>query len=365
MNIPLVDLKANYKSIKKEIDDAITNVISNTSFIMGPHVEEFDKKWALYCNTKYSFGVSNGTEAVRLALKACDIKEGDEVITVSNTFIATTESISDNDGIPVFVDIDKETFNIDVDKIEEKINDKTKAIICVHLYGHPCDMDPILNLAKKYGLRVIEDCAQAHGGKYKGQILGSIGDIGCFSMFPAKILGAFGDAGAISTNNDEIAKKIELYRNHGRISKYESVIEGYNSRIDALQAAILNVKLPHLEEWISKRRILAKRYDKELKEIVIIPIEKDWAFHPYYMYVIRTQKRDELLEFLKLKGISCGIHYPVPLHLQKAYERLNHKEGDFPVTEGLAKEILSIPLYPELKFEEQDYIINSMREFFN
>lgn len=362
INIQLNDLSANYKSIKSEIDSAIKDVLSSSSFIMGKHVQKFDENWANYIDTKFAFGVSNGTEAVRLALKAIGITSGDEVITVPNTFIATTESITDNGGKVVFVDVNNDNYNLDTNKLEEKITSRSKAIICVHLYGHPCDMDPILKIAKKYHLSVIEDCAQAHGAKYKGKNVGSIGDIGCWSMFPAKILGAYGDAGAITTNNSRIANKIKLLRDHGRISKYKSVIEGYNSRIDALQAAILNVKIKHIDKWIELRRRIAHKYSKELKN-VIVPVEEPWAFHPFYMYVIRHSRRNMLAKYLFECGINTGIHYPIPLHLQPAYKYLQLNKGTFPVSESLSKKILSIPIYPELQQDQMEYIISKINDF--
>lgn len=360
MPIKLVDLKANYLSIKDEIDAAIAETIDKTGFIMGPAVKDFEEKWATYCGAKHAIGVANGTEAVRLAVKALGIGDGDEVITVSNTFIATTEAISDCGARPVFVDIDEETYTIDPNLIEAVVTEKTKAIVAVHLYGHACDMDPILEIAKRRNLKVIEDCAQCHGGKYKGKMLGTIGEVGCFSMFPAKIFGAFGDAGAVITSNDELAKQIRLFVNHGRTSKYESVIEGYNARLDALQARILTVKLAHLDEWVEARRRLAKRYGEALGDVVETPAEKEYAAHPYYMYVIRTGKRDGLMAKLKEKGIECGIHYPVPLHLQPAYAYLGLKKGDLPVTERVTGEILSIPLYPEMSETEQQTVIDGV-----
>jgi len=365
MRIPLVDLNANYHGVKEEIDRAIAEVINNSSFILGPHVEKFEENWANFCSTKYCVGLASGTEAVRLAVKAYGITRGDEVITVPNTFIATTEAISDSGARPVFVDINEKTQTIDVKKIEGKITKRTKAIICVHLYGHSCDMDPILDLGRKYNLKIIEDCAQAHGAEYKGLRVGSLGDIGCFSFFPAKILGAFGDAGAITTNNSAIAEKIRLYSNHGRTSKHKSILEGYNSRMDTIQAAILNAKLPHLEKWIGQRKTISKKYSEKLNEEVEVPEEAPWGSHAYYMYVIRTSKRDELKEYLKKGGIGTGIHYPIPLHLQGAYDYLKYKKYNFPIAEKLAEEILSLPLYPELTKEKQTYIINKIREFFS
>ncbi len=363
MKVPLVDLSANYLSIKDEIDDAVQEVISTTSFIMGPHVEEFDRRWARYCGARFALGVANGTEAVRLAVKACDITDGDEVITVANTFIATTEAIGDNGARPVFVDIHEDSYVMDAEQIARRVTDRTAAIVCVHLYGHPCDMDPIMSLADEKGLMVIEDCAQAHGARYKGRMVGTIGHVGCHSMFPAKILGAFGDAGAVVTDDEIIADRVAKYRNHGRVSKYESVVEGCNARLDALQARILIAKLPHLDGWIDARRRLAARYSERLGDLVRVPTERPFARHPYYMYVIRHERRDDLRDFLADRGISCGIHYPIPLHLQEAYAGLGYGPGDLPATELAAKEILSIPLYPELTQEQQDHVIESIAAF--
>jgi dTDP-4-amino-4,6-dideoxygalactose transaminase len=362
MQIKLVDLAANYLSIKDEIDEAISDVLENSAFIMGPAVREFEEKWASYCGVKRAIGVANGTEAVRLAIKALGIGPADEVITVANTFIATTEAISDCGATPVFVDIDEDTYTIDVSKIAAAITPKTKAIVCVHLYGHACDMATIMEIARRNDLIVIEDCAQCHGGRWRGEMLGTIGDVGCFSMFPAKILGAFGDAGAVITNDGVLADRIDLLRNHGRASKYESVIEGYNARLDALQAKILTVKLRHLDNWIARRRFLAKRYTEKLRGEVLPPVERDGVFHPFYMYVVRTSRREAVVTKLKSSGIACGIHYPVPLHLQPAYAHLGTGAGALPVTERTSTEILSLPLYPEMSEETQDIVIAAMRD---
>ena len=354
--IPFVDLKAQYDSIKDEIDDAIQRVLDTTSFIMGEELERFEEEFALFCNTKHTIGVANGSDALILALRACGIGEGDEVITVPHTFIATTESITHVGGKIVFVDIDPKTYTIDISKIEEKITKKTKAIIPVHLYGQPADMDLIIRLAEKYNLRIIEDTAQAHGAEYKGIKVGSIGDVGCFSFYPGKNLGAYGDAGMVVTNNEEITEKIKLLRNHGRITKkYEHEIEGFSSRLDNLQAAILRVKLKYLNKWNDMRRKNAKKYNELLSNIdgIITPYEADYATkHVYHLYVIRTENRDKLREELKSKDVATGIHYPTPLHLQPAYNYLGYRERDFPVTEKASQEILSLPMFAELKNEE-------------
>ena len=364
MMIPFVDLKAQYDSIKDEIDDAIQNVLNTTSFIMGEELERFEEEFALFCNTKYAIAVANGSDALILALRACDINKGDEVITVPHTFIATAEAISNVGGKIVFIDINPNTCTINVSKIEEKISNKTKAIIPVHLYGQPADMDPIIRLAKEYNLKIIEDAAQAHGAEYKGKKVGSIGDVACFSFYPGKNLGAYGDAGMITTNNEEISKKLKLLRNHGRITKkYEHQIEGYSSRLDNLQAAILRVKLKYLNKWNDLRRRNAKKYNELLSNIdgIIIPYEADYAKHVYHLYVIRTEDRDKLREELKSKGIATGIHYPIPLHLQEAYNYLGYKRGDFPVTEKASQEILSLPMYAELSDKQIEEIVELIK----
>ena len=362
MKIPLVDLKANYLSIKNEIDEAIKRVIENSSFIMGKEVEEFDKNFANFINAKYSIGVGNGTLALHLALLTLGIKQGDEVILPVNTFIATSEAVSQCGAKPVFVDVEEDTYNINPSLIEKAITTKTKAVIPVHLYGNPCNMKEILEIAQKNNLKVIEDCAQAHGAEFENKKVGNFGEIATFSMFPAKVLGAFGDAGAVITNNEELANKISLLRDHGRRKKYEHLIEGYNYRIDALQAAILNVKLKYLNNWIEKRREIANKYSKLLGDVVITP--KENGKHCYYMYVVRVKNRDKLQNYLKENNIETGIHYPIPLHLQPAYKHLNYKKGDFPVAEKHADEILSIPLYPEMTDEQINYVCEKIKEFY-
>ena len=364
--IPFVDLKAQYNSIKDEIDKAIQNVLNTTSFIMGEELKKFEERFAQFCDVKYATGVANGSDALILALRACGIGKDDEVITVPHTFIATTEAISNVGGKIVFVDIDPKTYTIDISKIEEKITEKTKAIIPVHLYGQPADMDPIMMLAKKYNLRIIEDAAQAHGAEYKGEKVGSIGDVTCFSFYPGKNLGAYGDAGMITTNDGEIAEKVKLLRNHGRITKkYEHEIEGYSSRLDNLQAAILRVKLRHLNKWNKSRRKNAKKYNELLSNIsgIITPYEADYAKHVYHLYVIRVKDRDRSREELKSKGIATGIHYPSPLHLQPAYNYLGYKEGDFPITEKASQEILSLPMVAELTDEQIEEIVELIKNF--
>lgn len=365
MKINLMDLKKQYLSIKGEIDSAMQNVIDNSAFIMGIELREFEKEFASICNAKYTIGCSNGTAAVYLALIAAGIKPGDEVITVPNTFIATTEAITAAGAKVKFVDVDEDSFNINPNLIEKAITKKTKAILPVHLYGRMAPMDEIKEIADKYNLKIIEDAAQAHIAEYKGKKPGYYGDPVAYSFFPAKNLGCFGDAGAVTTNNEEHAKKISLLVNHGRIDKYNSIIEGFNYRLDNLQAAILRVKLKYLEEWTERKIEIAKMYNKLLGDVVITPrIEPDYRY-VFYVYTIRVEERDKLQKFLKDNGIATQIYYPVPLHLQPAYSYLGYKKGDFPVTEKLADEILSIPMHEMLKDEEVKYVVDKIKDFYN
>lgn len=364
MNIPLVDLKANYLSIKNEIDNAIHEVIDNTSFIMGKYLKTFEDNFKKFCNVKHMIGCSNGTAAVHLALAASGIKQGDEVITVPNTFIATTECISYVNGKIRFVEVEPDTSLINIDELEKSITSKTRAVVVVHLYGQMPDMKRIREIADNNNLILIEDAAQAHAAEWKGHQPGYYGDIASYSFFPAKNLGCFGDGGGVVTNNDKLGEKLRLLANHGRTTKYEHKIEGFNYRLDPLQAAILNTKLPYLQKWTDMRRLHAKFYNENLPPQVQIPVEAKNAKHVYYMYIIRVEKRDQLMEFLKNKGINCGIHYPIPLHLQPAYSHMGLKTGCYPIAEKLAKEILSIPIYPELDEEQLTYIIDNIKKFF-
>ncbi len=366
MNIQLVDLKAQYETIKNEIDSAIKDVVSETAFIGGQHIKKFEESFARFCGVKHCVGVGNGTDALFIALKACGIGSGDEVITVANSFIATSEAITLTGARVVFVDINPKTYNIDTNKIEEKITSRTKAIIPVHLYGQPADMDPILALAKKHNLKIVEDCAQAHGALYKGRTIGSIGDMACFSFYPGKNLGAYGDAGAIVTNDDVLAKKACMFANHGRVDKYDHEMEGINSRLDGLQAAILGVKLKHLGAWSEARRKNAYLYNEYLKGTdLATPVEIADVKAVYHLYVVRIKKdlRQKLQDHLKSKGISTGIHYPIALPNLKAYARLNHKKNDFPEATKASEEILSLPMYPELKGTHISYIAQEIINF--
>jgi dTDP-4-amino-4,6-dideoxygalactose transaminase len=361
--IPLVDLKAQYCSIKAEIDEAIQRVLINSSFILGEEVKSFEEAFAAFCNVEYAIGTCSGTSALHLALLACGVGPGDEVITTPFTFIATAEAISYTGARPVFVDIDPVSYCLDPSRLEAAITPKTKAILPVHLYGQPAEMEAILEIANHYKLRVIEDAAQAHGAKYKDRHAGTIGDVGCFSFYPGKNLGAYGDGGLVITNNSEIAHQVRLLRNHGRIDKYEHLIEGYAYRLDALQAAILKVKLRYLEQWSEARRQHARQYDSLLKGArVSIPQELDNAWHVYHLYVVQAENRTELQQGLKTQGIATGIHYPIPLHLQPAYHHFGYQPGDFPVTETVCQKVLSLPMYPELTDEQVSAVATAIDE---
>jgi dTDP-4-amino-4,6-dideoxygalactose transaminase len=365
--IPLVDLHAQYETIKPEIDAAIQRTIDNTAFILGPEAKKFEEHFAAFCNVKHAIGLDSGTAALHLALLALGVGAGDEVITTTHTFIATSEAIVLTGARPVLVDIDPRTYNIDARKIEAAITPRTKAIIPVHLYGQPAEMDPIVEVAKKHNLRVIEDAAQAHGADYRGRRIGSIGDMACFSFYPGKNLGAYGDAGALVTNDDELAHKIRMLRDHGRTTKYEHEMTGFGYRLDGIQGAVLDVKLKHLPEWNAARRAHADYYTELLANVddsIVTPYELPHVRAVYHLYVIRTRQRDELLQYLKDQNIEAGIHYPVPLHLQPVYKNLGYNQGAFPETEKAANEILSLPLYPELTHAQMERVVETMREFY-
>ena len=362
--IPFGDLKRNYFENRKEIDAAIKEVFESGWFVLGKQVELFEKEFAEYCNCKFAVGVGSGTEAIHLALLSYGIGIEDEVITVPNTAIPTISAISISNAKPVFVDIDAETYTIDTRKIEKVISKKTKAIIPVHLYGQTADMEPIIEISKKYNIPIIEDACQAHGALYKEGKAGSIGDAGCFSFYPSKNLGAYGDGGIITTNNEEIYEKLILLRNYGQKNRYEHTYKGINSRLDELQAAILRVKLKKLEQWNQRRRYIANLYKNLIKsEKFIHPLESEFNYHVYHLYIIRFKNRDSLRKYLDSKGIKTQIHYPIPCHLQESYYELGYVEGDFPVTENISKEILSLPIYPELKDDEVDYISDMIMNF--
>jgi len=365
--IPLVGIKRQNEAIKGEINKALNNTIEGSNFILGSEIEKFEKNFARFCGAKYCVSLSSGTSALELSLKAYGIGPGDEVITVPHTFIANAEAIVNVGAKPVFCEIDRETFTIDTDLLKNLITRKTKAIMPVDLYGQPCDLDPIIDMAKKNNLTIIEDACQAHGAEYKGKKAGSIAPVTAFSFYPGKNLGAFGDAGAITTDNKELANKLMAIRDHGRLlnKKYEHDYIGGNYRMDELQAAILNVKLKYLEGWVNARRKIASKYRKSIySENVEHPEEADYSRHAYHLYVIRTNSRDKLMEHLKSKNIYAGIHYPLPLHLQPALKFLGYKKGDFKITEKCADTVLSLPIFPELRTEEIDFILTTINNFF-
>jgi dTDP-4-amino-4,6-dideoxygalactose transaminase len=366
MNVPFLDLKAQYKAIKDEVHAAINDVMENTAFAGGPFVAKFEQEFAKFCDCKHAVGVGNGTDALWLSLIGLGIKPGDEVITVPNTFIATAEAISLAGAKPVFVDIVEETNNMNPALIEAAITKKTKAIIPVHLFGQPADMDPIMTIAGKHGLYVIEDACQAHGAEYKGKKAGSIGNTGCFSFYPGKNLGAYGEAGAVVTNDDEVASRMKMFRDHGQAKKYYHGIIGWNARMDGIQGAVLHVKLKYLQGWNDSRRKHAQKYSELLSAVkdVMLPRQAEYAKHIYHIYAIRTRQRDRLMTALAEQGISCGIHYPIPLHLQDAYRFLNLGVGSFPTAEKCAAEYLSLPMYPELTSEQINYVAKEIKEFY-
>lgn len=366
MKIEFLDLKAQYKSIRKEINQAINDIINSSEFIMGKAVIELEEKVASYCGVKYGVGLNSGSDALFVALKALNIKKGEEVITTSFTFISTAEVIALLGAKPVFVDIDPKTFNINTSKIEEKITSKTKAIIPVHLYGQPADMDQIMKIAKKHKLYVIEDAAQAIGAKYNGQKVCSFGDIGCLSFFPSKNLGAYGDGGMLVTNNEKIAGYVRMWRVHGAKIKYYHDFIGDSSRLDSIQAAILLVKLKYLDEWSKKRAEKAKIYNQLFKETgIITPYVNPKCTHIYHQYTIRVkEKRDKLVDYLKQKGVPTMIYYPMPLYMQIAFKYLGYKKDDFPESEKASHEVLSLPVYPELNIKNQKLIVQKIKDFF-
>ncbi|MCD4651009.1 MAG: DegT/DnrJ/EryC1/StrS family aminotransferase [Candidatus Cloacimonetes bacterium] len=365
MKVPFVDLKAQYRSIKSEVDAAIQDVLDNTAFIGGSRVAEFNAAFAKYTGTKHAVGVGNGTEAIFLALKAMGIGPGDEIITSAYSFVATTESITAAGAKVVFCDIDKKTYNINATLIEKKITSKTKAIIPVHLYGQPADMSAIMKIAGKHGLKVLEDSAQAHGAKFGGKRVGTIGDAAIFSFYPGKNLGAYVDAGAVTTNNDDIALYCKMAADHGRVSKYAHKFEGYSSRLDGIQAAVLNVKIKYIDSWNQKRREAAALYNELLSGVegIVLPVEHPSTECVYHLFVIRTDNRDGLKEFLKSKGIASGVHYPCGLPYLEAYEYMKHLPQDFPVTSEVQDRVLSLPVFPEITPEMIRYVVEQIKEF--
>ncbi len=401
MDIPFLDLITPHQELEEELVEVYRECLRNASFVGGPQVQAFEEKFAQFCETKYCVAVSSGTDALRFALIAAGIGSGNEVITVPNTFIATTEAISQTGATPAFVDIDEKTYNMDPNKLGDylktqhsTLNTRSRpaAVIPVHLYGQPADMDSILEIADRYGLIVIEDACQAHGALYysdknkKWRKTGSMGLAAAFSFYPGKNLGACGEGGAVTTNNEDIAQKIRMLRDHGQAKKYYHEFEGYNGRLDAIQAGILRVKLKHLSEWNEKRRQNASLYTELLSlntrhstlaprhssvdtrpsplNTIIPPYEPPWSKAVYHLYIIRTQKRDDLQRYLSENGINTGLHYSIPIHLQKAYKNLNLPNGDYPITEKVAQEILSLPMFPSLTVEQIEYVSSKIKGFY-
>jgi len=365
MNVPFLDLKRQYRMIKDEIDDALRRVVSSGIYIGGEEVSSFEREIAEYVSVRNAVGVSSGTDALLATLMALGVKKGDEVITTPFTFIATAEVISLLGARPVFVDIDEKTFNIDTERLEKAINKKTRGIIPVHLFGHMAEMDRIKRIAEAHGLWIVEDAAQSIGAMLNGRMACSFGDAGCLSFFPSKNLGAFGDGGLVLTNDDSIASGVRIIKEHGSEKRYHHSVIGLNGRLDAIQAAILRVKLRYLESWIERRIEHARVYNEGLDEFVTIPLTKEGYRHVFNQYCILTDRRDELAKFLNERGIPTAIYYPKPLHLQPVFAYLGYGEGDFPVSERISRQILALPVFPELTLEEQDYIIKSIRAFFN
>jgi len=355
--IPLVDLKAQYLTIKDEIHAAIARVLENGQFVLGDEVAALESEFAAHSAAAYGIAVNSGTSALHLALLAARIGNGDEVITVPFTFVATVAAVCYTGARPVFVDIDETSYTMDVDQIENAITEKTKAILPVHLYGQPADMDPILEVARRHNLIVIEDAAQAHGAEYRGRRVGSLGDFGCFSFYPGKNLGAYGEGGIVVTTNPDYARTLRMLRDWGQADKYQHVLKGYNYRMDSLQGAILRVKLGHLDTWTENRRAHAHVYSSLLSEArALLPREMPYAHHVYHLYVIRAQNRNGLHQELHGQDIQTGIHYPIPVHLQPAYRDLGYGPGDFPRSEQAAAEVLSLPLHPELRQQDLQHI---------
>jgi dTDP-4-amino-4,6-dideoxygalactose transaminase len=363
MLIPLVDLHAQYQSIKPEIMAAIEDVLESMQLFLGPQSQAFEHEFAQYCGCQYGVGLSTGTDALTLALRACNIGPGDEVITAANTFIATVEAIALVGATPVFADVDPETYTMDWRQLDQLLTPRTLAIIPVHLYGHPADMQPVLDFARSHGLCVIEDASQAHGATYKGQRVGSMGDIGCFSLYYSKNLGAYGEAGICVTNDSALAESLRKLRDHGSLLRYHHEVLGVNARIDEIQAAVLRVKLRYLEQWNAARQAHANFYTEQLQRVVeTVPVVRPWAAHVYYVYVVQVEERDLFREKLEQEGITTGIHYPTPIHLQPACSHYSYVRGMLPVTEAVSERIVSLPMYPELTTEQLQEVVNAVKK---
>ncbi|MFC1529285.1 DegT/DnrJ/EryC1/StrS family aminotransferase [Gemmatimonadota bacterium] len=365
--IPFVDLKAQYRQIRQELDEAIQSIIDRTAFIGGGAVSEFERSFSEYLGVSFTVGVGNGTDALFLALKAAGLGEGDEVLVPAMTFIATSEAVSMCGATPVFVDVDTDGLLIDLEQANRKVSERTRAIIPVHLYGQPADMDSVVEFAGTHDLAIVEDCAQSHGATFNKSVTGTIGHVGCFSFYPGKNLGAFGDGGAVVTNDEELAERVRMLANHGRLDKYNHLIEGVNSRLDALQAAILSVKLKYLEGWTEARIRNAAHYSESLEDIpeIRVPVTLPDRRHVFHLYVIRAERRDELMEYLKSHEVGVGIHYPIPIPLLEAYAYQGHNPEDFPVAAGASQEILSLPMFPELSQSDTDRVSELIRKYYH
>jgi dTDP-4-amino-4,6-dideoxygalactose transaminase len=364
MKVPFLDLKSHHAPLLGEINSAIQDVIESSAFAGGPFVGQFEEDFAAYCNAPFAIGVGSGTDALWLTLLALGVGPGDEVITVPNTFMATAEAITYCGATPVFVDVDERTHTLDPQALEGAVTARTKAIVPVHLFGQPADMDPILEFARRRGLFVVEDACQAHGAEYKGRRTGTLGEAACFSFYPGKNLGAFGEAGAVVTDNADLQEKIRILRDHGQVRKYHHTMIGWNCRMDGIQAAVLSVKLRYLERGNQLRRSHAAHYNQALGGIeeVVTPIQAAGVRHVYHVYAIRVQERDQIIRLLGEKGIGCGVHYPVPVHLQEAYRELGYARGAFPIAERSAREFVSLPMFPELTSAQVERVAQCLRE---
>ena len=363
MQIPLVDLRAQFQTIQLEVMAAIEDVFTNMQLFLGPQSKAFEQEFATYSGCDYGLGCSSGTDALVLALRACDIGPGHEVITVANTFIATVEAIALVGATPVFVDIDPETYTMDWTQLSRVLTPRTRAIVPVHLYGHPVEMQPVLEFAQEHGLWVIEDASQAHGAIYHGQRVGSMGDIGCFSLYYSKNLGAYGEAGICVTRDNELAESLRMLRDHGSRVRYHHEMLGTNARLDELQAAVLRVKMRYLEEWNAARQAHAQAYTEQLQDVVeALPVVRPYNTHVYYVYVVQVQNREYFRQALEHQGIATAVHYPIPIHLQPACARYGYKRGMLPVTEAVAERLVSLPMYPELTAEEIQAVVNAVKK---
>ncbi len=363
MQIPLVDLRAQYQAIKPEVMAAIEGVLDSMQLFLGPQLQAFENEFAAYSGCRYGVGVASGTDALTLALRTCKIGPGDEVVTVANSFIATVEAIALVGATPVFVDIDPDTYTLDWRQLDQVLTSRTRAIIPVHLYGHPVEMQPVLTFAHAHGLRVIEDASQAHGATYEGQRVGSIGDIGCFSLYYSKNLGAYGEAGICTTNDGALAESIRLLRDHGSRLRYHHEVIGVNSRLDELQAAVLRTKLSYLDQWNSARQAHAQIYTEQLQGVVeTVPVVRPYRTHVFYAYVVQVAERDQFRKTLELEGVASAIHYPIPIHLQPACSQYGYMRGMLPVTEAVAERIVSLPMYAELTGEQMQVVIKAVKK---